>query len=718
MTITTDQTTYEIHIPQWLMKSNGFASRKLTGVVLRTTDRGIQVRAHALVREADNCHRCGREIDNPASRLVGYGPDCSEKLGIPRDFPDEMLAEVIRRATVASTVECWLPLSHVTVFGADGQPVRPADIALAAPADAAPAAVAAKGGTPAPAAQRKPVWAVETVDGDFWITSPFASKDALKEALRPRWSQERKQWRCRATPSAAEAIVKLIGDEPNVKLDAGFEAALAQAEQRREVAVHKSADESDLPPVPNVRLVPWVHQARAFHFGVKLDALALFVGMGGGKTKITIDILNNRPHTRRVLILCPRNVVGVWPREFRKHGVRPVDACAPRKGTVERKAGEVQAFLSVEHDDLCVVAVNYESAWREPMAKTLLAQQWDLVILDESHRVKAPGGKASQFTGRLGQKAKERIILTGTPMPHSPLDVYAQYRFLDSGVFGTSFAAFRSRYAIMGGYGGHEVMGFQRQEELHEKMFSVAYRIADEELDAILGLEEPVHVNLTCELEPAARKVYEGLLRDLEADLTGDGEEVVSAANALVRLLRLQQVTSGFVPVETDDSTEDEKVLRRISTAKADLLADVLADVPEGEKVVVFCRFQPELDAIREVVENADLRYGELSGRARDGLTEDAEMNPDIDVLGCQIQAGGVGIDLTAARFVVYLSTGHNMGDYEQSLKRSHRPGQKHRVTYYHLLCENTIDEGVQNALANRKSLVDFVLGGLAGGEA
>src|SRR5207302_255726 len=80
--------------------------------------------------------------------------------------------------------------------------------------------------------------------------------------------------------------------------------------------------------------------------------------------------------------------------------------------------------------------LNYDSAWRSPFAEWALKQKWDLVVADEIHRCKAPGGKASRFLARLGKAARFRLGLSGTPMPHSPLDVYAYYRFLDPRIFG------------------------------------------------------------------------------------------------------------------------------------------------------------------------------------------------------------------------------------------------------------------------------------------
>jgi SNF2 family DNA or RNA helicase len=86
-------------------------------------------------------------------------------------------------------------------------------------------------------------------------------------------------------------------------------------------------------------------------------------------------------------------------------------------------------------------------------------------------------------------------------------------------------------------------------------------------------------------------------------------------------------------------------------------------------------------------------------------------MSPDVDVVGVQVQSGGVGIDLTRAAYAVLYSVGFSLGDYEQLLKRVHRPGQERATTYIHLLAEDTVDEKVYQALAEKRKVVEFVLG-------
>jgi len=662
-----------VKVPGWLARREGYASTELEGEVLRETDRAILLRGSAVVRESDRCLRCGREITNPVSRLAGYGPWCSDELGIPRDFSEDEVEQIREAVKVRTRVEVWLPRSRVTFVE----------------------------GAPNGAGPRLSERASLALDGDRIVCrSPFRFKDAVKAVPGRRWDKERKAWTFPASDHAATALAALL-DGVETDVDDGVRALLGDAARRDEAQGSKARD--DLPDVPHSRTVAWRHQRQAFWFARELQASMLAMDMGTGKSKVAVDLACEWGSST-VLILCPKSVLGVWPREFALHADCDVRVLAERKGTLKRRAARVAAELARPFDGITVVVVNYEAAWRSAWADVLTSRPWSLVILDESHRVKKPGGRASLFCARLRPLARRRLCLTGTPMPHSPLDVYAQYRFLDPGIFGTSFTAFRSRYAVMGGYGGHEVLRFQRQDELAERMYRVGFRVM---ADDVLDLPEATHDRRECELSGKALETYV----DLDDALYADVEEgTVTAANALVRLLRLQQVTSGWVPLDDPDE-EGEREWVQVDTSKRDLLADVLEDVPTIEPVVVFCRFTRDLDNVREVCESQGRRYGELSGRRTDALAEDATMAAGVDVAGVQVQSGGVGIDLTRARYCVFYSLGFSLGDYEQAVRRVHRPGQERPVTFLHLAAEGTVDEKVYEALRQRRNVVEHVLG-------
>lgn len=525
----------------------------------------------------------------------------------------------------------------------------------------------------------------------FILKTDYKDKDRVKSIPGRKWNAADKTWRAPATVAVAAEIASIFSPE-EIDGDAEFYELLTAAGKNDELQTIKTA--ADLPQ-PDVRQKDsWNHQLQAYHFAKSQPAVMLAMKMGLGKTKVAIDLIWNRNH-RRTLVVCPNKVQSVWETQIAQYaGDDDYVVVGETKGTIEKRAQTIaRRVLDAKRlGKRIIVIVNYEAAWRDAMARVIFAAEFDFVILDESHRIKAPGGKASQFFSKLGDVTPYKLCLTGTPMPHSPLDIYAQYRFLDKGIFGTSFAMFRARYAVMGGYGGYEVKGYQNLDDLTKRFERIAFQS-----DADMGLPEPIHIVRRVGLDRKTMQVYQQMYHTFTADVqTGK----VTAANALSKLLRLQQITSGYLPVESGR-------VEQIGTEKRDELADIFEDLDIHEPVVVFARFRHDLDQIRIATEASGRTYAELSGRAND-LREWQDGKKD--VIGVQIQAGGVGISLARARYCIYYSLGYSLGDYEQSLARVQRPGQKNQAIYIHLIAENTVDERVYNALSRRKEVIADIL--------
>jgi SNF2 family DNA or RNA helicase len=473
------------------------------------------------------------------------------------------------------------------------------------------------------------------------------------------------------------------------------------------------ASQPSLPSTPIVRVgAPplWEHQREGVR---RLDRMkggyGLFLDMGCGKSRIVVEDCNLHNYAR-ILILCPLSVVPAWVSQFNLYGTRSYYILPMKENwTAARKRTEAEHAEAIARARRLplVLIINYESAWRPPLGQIydatgervidpgyFLARDWDVVCADELHRCKDPQGRASRFLAKLGEQAHKRIGLTGTPMPHSPLDLFAQYRFLDPSIFGRSYYAFKARYAVMGGYENKEVVGYNHTDEMNARMYSIAYRVRAAD---VLDLPPAVHVERTCELEPKARKHYKELWRDFVTEVDGG---TVTAANAMVKLLRLQQLTSGYLRTEEGEDVE-------VSKAKAGLLTEIFSDLDTVEPVVVFCRFRADLDTVRQMAEDTGRSVAELSGRSNQLADWQAGNRT---VLAVQIQAGGVGIDLSRAHYAVYYSLGFSLGEYEQSLARLHRPGQARSVTYLHLIADGTVDRHVYAALRERKDVVTSIL--------
>ena len=446
---------------------------------------------------------------------------------------------------------------------------------------------------------------------------------------------------------------------------------------------------------------PWRHQRQAVDFTGELfgrgkRGAMIAAAMGTGKSAMTVYLCAEQGF-QMILILCPLRVVQVWKPQFERHSAIPfmVVPLDDHFSSVRAKRAEAerQIKLARARGVPVVIVINYDSAWRTPFSDWALKQKWDLVVADEIHRCKAPGGKASRYLSRLGKAARFRLGLSGTPMPHSPLDVYGYFRFLDPSVFGWSFHKFRQRFAVMGGFQNHQVVSYSNLDELHRKFYSIAFACGKDVLD----LPPEMHVTHTCQLGAEASRAYRSLERDLIAEVDA-GE--ITAANALVKLLRLQQIAGGYVRTDSGDDVQ-------IDSSKMNLLRDVFEDIAADEPIVVFCRFHKDLEAVNRVADETGRRSLELSGRADELQLWQAGGAP---VLAVQIDSGGVGVDLTRARYAIYYSLGFSLGSYEQSLARIHRPGQTRPVTYIHLLAEGTVDQKVMTALARRSDVVNSVL--------
>lgn len=446
----------------------------------------------------------------------------------------------------------------------------------------------------------------------------------------------------------------------------------------------------------------WRWQSDAYWFAFDKPATLLAMDMGTGKSKVAVDLVTNW-NCQKILVICPSKVPGVWRREFARHGGDRFNVLVLDKGTVEEKTRRAAEHINKQNGPRAVV-IGFESARVKTFANRALKPVWDCVIVDESQRIKAHNTVQAKFVAKLGLHAKRRLCLTGTPMPNNPLDLFGQFKFLDPTIFGTLITPFRARYAVMGCSAIPQMItGYQNQDELKHLMSTISFRVGAE----VLNLPGKQHHTRTFALCPTAMRHY----RELEQELiTEIASGVCTVANCLVKSMRLRQATSGFV-VE-----DDTKKIHRIDDGRQSLLLDTLAtiDLMDPDElhppVVVFANFVEDLSRIRQVTESLGRRYGEISGARKDGLTADATMSPDVDLLGVQIQAGGVGIDLTRARYAIYYSQTYSLGDYLQSLARINRPGQTRPVSYYHLVAENTIDVKVREALEKKQKVVNVVL--------
>lgn len=427
-------------------------------------------------------------------------------------------------------------------------------------------------------------------------------------------------------------------------------------------------------------------------------SVAILAEMGTGKTLISIGIagyLYLQKEINKLLIVAPLSITKVWEEEFQKFADFDYQL-EVLEGPTKEKSETLRNLFGTK---LQVAVVNYESCWR--MEKEIALWKPDMIICDESSKIKNPQAKQSKALHRLGKISKHNMILTGTPVTNNPLDFFSQYKFLDESIFGGSYYSFRARYAIMGGYGNYQVVGYKNLPELTEKAHSIAFRITKKEA---LDLPEQVDVTRYVELEPMARAIYKQVERDSYAELS-QGEVVVR--NVLTKLLRLSQITGGYIK---DEFSEIEE---HVSSAKLNALEEIIEECLDADKkVVVFARFISEIDAITRMLKHYGIKYSLIRGDVKDRASEVEKFqnDKDVKVFVGQLQTTGMGLTLTASDTAVFYSLSYNFADYEQAKARIHRIGQKNNCTYIHLIAKKTIDEKVMEALSKKKNIADLVV--------
>ena len=436
----------------------------------------------------------------------------------------------------------------------------------------------------------------------------------------------------------------------------------------------------------------------------------LLFEMGCGKTLTAIAIAGAAyaaGKIERLLVVAPTSVVAVWPKELQEYAEFKY-TCRTLLGDKASRLKQLSDLEKFPFKALKVAVINYESTWRDGIFEALQEFDADMIIADESQRIKTHDAAQSKAMHQLGDQARYKLILSGTPVQNNAIDIYSQYRFLDPTVFGKNFYQFRNRYAIMGGFNRRQIVGYKDMDDLIRREHSIAFRITKEEA---IDLPEQTFEVRHIQMDKKLADLYQRIKRDSYAEIETGGQ--ITATTVLTKLLRLQQLAGGFLV--TDDAAKPQLV----STAKLEALSDIVQDyvVDGGKKLVIFARFVPEVKAIIDLMKRvlpdrkkAVSIYGEIKKEDRGAIVQQFQSDPDTVVFVGQIDTAGTGVTLTAADTCVYYSKNFNYAAYEQSLSRIHRIGQRNTCTYIDLVMEKTVDEMINRALAKKEDIAKTVV--------
>lgn len=454
----------------------------------------------------------------------------------------------------------------------------------------------------------------------------------------------------------------------------------------------------------------WHHQEEAISRAHELindngvGGMGLFMGVRSGKTLTSLKIVQEFNY-KRILVVTKKRAINVWYDDIIKHTIGTVNIIRIQdKMSVINKAKAIRSVRDnpLYQDGPLFVIINYEIMWREPLGSVLMDFGFDLVIMDEAQKIKTATSKQSKFAARLSTKVKGRLALTATPFHNSLLDVYGIARFANKTVFPMTWTAFKSRYAMWGGFNNYVRLKYMNEDELREKVDSFSYYVSRE---GLFDLPPVTHNTIRVQLE---KKTYEAISR-FEQDYivkVNDQDTPVIANNVLTMLLRLQQMTNGFAVV----GEGNDRHIEQIDTGKRDALADLLDEFPLDEPIVIFYKYNNDLNVIKELVNERGFTYDQLNGRM-DGLAN--WQRGGSTVLLVQIESGGAGVELARSSTGIFYSLTSSLGEHTQALGRLHGPNQARPVNFYYLIAENTIDEDVVQALLDKQEPIDRIINNL-----
>ena len=461
---------------------------------------------------------------------------------------------------------------------------------------------------------------------------------------------------------------------------------------------------------------PYAHQLKALEMSWEKKAFAYFMEMGTGKSKVLLDnvaMLYDKGKINGVLIVAPKGVYKNWysseiPTHLPDH-IEKVSVLWQANITKQQQQNLDTLFKT--GTDLHILCMNVEALSSKKgvdFAAKFINSHDTMMAIDESTTIKNPEAKRTKNIVKLGTNAKYKRILTGSPVTKSPLDLYKQCEFLDPWLLDhASYYSFRTRYAIMksANFSGRSVqivVGYQNLGELSEKLKNFSYRVLK---DDCLDLPKKTFMKRIIQLTPDQFKVYQQMKREALAILNG---KMITTANALTQLMRLQQITCGHF--KSDDGT-----IQELKSNRLDELINVLNEI-EG-KVVIWAHWQSD---VRQIIKAIVEEFGQDSFVDYYGLTPQDERQQNIkrfqDDEKCRFfigtpQTGGYGITLTAASNMVYYSNGYDLEKRQQSEARIDRIGQTKPMTYIDIMCEDTVDERIVKALRKKVNIASQVMG-------
>lgn len=471
---------------------------------------------------------------------------------------------------------------------------------------------------------------------------------------------------------------------------------------------------------PKAAVENWVLQAEKYlHPDVNVWAEAL----GGSILQKSYTLSNRGPGARRPRKMDRKRDAKQVPLRALNHDRAELIYARPPEALPGTLTGPRLILLSTNYDAFSSRAQRGSRTMADVMVQAVDRFKPDVLILDESHKIKSNSSNVSRLMGRIGRLVPRRLILTGTVAPHSPMDIYAQWRFLEPTAFGyynpaqgrkgyATWSGFQQRFGVFGGFMGRQVVSYQNLDEMQDIMADNAIVVKKEDA---LDLPAMTISEVPFSLSPREQAEYDSMAIVLNRKFKEeDRKKLIEGqpvpANRLVQMMRLRQLTAGHLP-------DDDGVVEGVGSSKIDVIDSLANDTLVGEnRIVVFALFRYEIDMLKKtlarkgtevlVIDGSTSDKERLAIRQRFGSDDPARL-----ILVAQVKTISLSVnELVTANHAIFASLSQQRDDQIQAQDRLHRIGQKKPVTIWIPLAKGTVDGVIWNSRQKRTDLESALL--------
>lgn len=513
-------------------------------------------------------------------------------------------------------------------------------------------------------------------DGEYLMLS-----DKLRKQLNALDAiANRERGKIRISPFSAA----LMGDEVlNGDIELSLDESLTAMRQH---IIDCSEYTPDIPEELNATLRPY--QKEGYLWMARLNSWGagalLADDMGLGKTIQTIAFLLLKAKEGASLVIAPASVAPNWKTE--------IERFAPTLNVqiLNFATNRHKAIQEAKEGDIIVTTYGILLSIQE----YITGKDWNVVCLDEAHIIKNRGAKTSAAAMKI--QARNRVMLTGTPVQNHLGELWNLFQFVNPGLLG-NYEHFSQKFIVpIEGYQDKE-----KQEQLERIVHPFMLRRTKQAV--LKELPDKTEIYQPVELNKDELAIYESIRVRAERMLMENGADV--NMHVLAEITRLRQAACSVQLIEPKWAGACSKI-----TSLVELLQGV---VEGGNRALVFSQFVSFLDIVRNELDRLGMKYFYIDGsttlKQRTEMV-DAFQRGENNIFLISLKAGGLGLNLTGANYVFHLDPWWNPAIEQQATDRAYRIGQNQAVTVYHLVSKNTIEEKIIRLHQTKRDLADNIL--------